>query len=249
MEEIEEWLRSTEGQTCLKTCKLSELYDQRCQAGCNNAACCYDAGDCGTCERLTRVDSGGDEGRRDGSSHGGDSRDGDDSGGGGGSTSFPLPRPQPPRSPQSPQPPPSTPPLSPSPPPLPPSPPPPPPLPSPPPPPPPPPSLPPLPSPPAPPSPPPHPPNRAPDPPPSPPPSSPPTPPSPPSPPGFPPSLVCTPTRDGAASTECSLAGSCAAPGHCLCFEGRAGVRCAETVDRDGSHVNLLPAHHVARLG
>ena len=32
MEEIEEWLRSTEGQTCLKTCKLSELYDQRCQA-------------------------------------------------------------------------------------------------------------------------------------------------------------------------------------------------------------------------
>ena len=30
-EQIEEWMRSTEGQTCLQTCKLSELYDQRCQ--------------------------------------------------------------------------------------------------------------------------------------------------------------------------------------------------------------------------
>ena len=85
-------------------------------------------------------------------------------------------------------------------------------------------------------------------PPPSTPPSTPPTPPSPPSPPGFPSSLVCTPTRNGAASAECGFAGSCSKPGHCFCFEGRGGETCDEAVGHDGSRVKLLPENHVATV-
>ena len=59
---------------------------------------------------------------------------------------------------------------------------------------------------------------------------------------------MCKPTRGGAASAQCGLAGSCSEPGYCACFAGRSGEACDEVVGRDGSRISLLPENHVATV-
>ena len=45
--EVQEWMDSADGQTCLKSCSSSLLRNGVCDPSCNTATCRYDGGDCG----------------------------------------------------------------------------------------------------------------------------------------------------------------------------------------------------------
>ncbi len=237
--EAQEWLRSPGGQECLATCNVGNLASGTCDAGCNTAVCCYDGGDCGSCNMLDTLELS----RRWGME-----------------TPIPAPPLTPPSPPAAPLPPlvpppciqasdpppshspvasqPSTPlpPSSPV-------------------------------APPAyrPPSPPAQPPSAplapcppspllpasAPPMPPPPPrwppvepiaPLPPPEPPRIPMPPATPPALVCTPTRSNATSIECNAKGPCHEPGYCSCIDGYAGAQCQMAVDAEGNQLLIRAA-------